>query len=548
MPKAKSSPRKSTTSASAQPSQRSLRARPGRASHLVATLPSLKEIVQVLAPEPKPTKRKQASPDPEYENHTAKRSKTGEKPTKTLLDLPSELIQEICFQLPYASDAVPVMHTCRRLYTILDSYFWFVRRRIVDKSERNWHFAKYTGVVKRDMTEKYNEKKDYKVEILRAFHGRTGGRTGENSRSDDVNEGKKKKKKAKDDILRCQICLKRRAYTHRNEIQLNACPECYNDNRIEQSELKFITGLRPDQCRITYERTRFSRIPYLWKPDVERQIRNDPSRFNNKSLDQLLLERQMKQDALFAETQRYRESVCGTLKEHFRQQWALPRYDKYREVFGDIEDRIHAVARHATFDIRITKNERAESWYRSKIPDLFTVSLDTPEKECPFPIYGNKKIAIEFHTRRLEDEYEAKVPPLEPGTTMGSYVAGICKICFEAVALRRSMMDLDSIENQPVMSGVITQCRLQAEHDRGLCRYLPIHELVEHGLKHHLAEMMSIEKNEGRQWQLRFLESVEGNQPVRVRSTAYWACHPQDQHLYPEVRMPPPGLPSPQSS
>lgn len=118
-----------------------------------------------------------------------------------------------------------------------------------------------TGLVKRDMTEKYDANRDYKQLVLKAHSGKTGWMApGASPGSDDASSGsaspepepttqkgrkakakigEAKVKKPEKDILRCQICCIQRAFKLWDAFDKVLCPSCFELHAIGKFPISF---------------------------------------------------------------------------------------------------------------------------------------------------------------------------------------------------------------------------------------------------------------------------------------------------------------------
>lgn len=164
-------------------------------------------------------------------------------PKTTILDLPVEVLQNICYFLPFASDVISLSLVGPKFYTFLnDNYFWFLFRRTIDTGPRiyerwkkgrgplsykkdfhgEWLQREAADLVKRELTEDYDESKNYMKLAWTAVAGNTGLR--EEKRAED-SEGR-------ESLRRCQICCIRNTEEHRNGFGLFICTPCYRSYTI----------------------------------------------------------------------------------------------------------------------------------------------------------------------------------------------------------------------------------------------------------------------------------------------------------------------------
>lgn len=235
--------------------------KPARGRKRKAAEPEEENDEQEVEPEPEPTrgrKRKAVETEPAVEPESkptrgrkaAKSaiSKPGSKgkqataPTQTsastkpaaILQLPPELLQEICLLLPFACDAVALNYTCHTLQDALNNnYFWFKRRRqyeVHDSRKPRWgplSVAFVAAPVKKDMSEPYDEKFDYRDAVLKAWRG--PGLDGDKASSalPEPETRKGKKKGPQNEMLRCQICCMQKAYKVWDTFKMAICPGCF---------------------------------------------------------------------------------------------------------------------------------------------------------------------------------------------------------------------------------------------------------------------------------------------------------------------------------
>ncbi|RPA85001.1 hypothetical protein BJ508DRAFT_21025 [Ascobolus immersus RN42] len=355
--------------------------------------------------------------------------------------LPTELIQAIGLLLPFASDAIPLMNTCRRVYTALsNNFFWFARRREFVKSGYTYDGLSLllpilhplrlgNDVIDRDLSESYNQETDYRSLVLRAF------------------VGKPEESLTKGGVpwWRCQVCCVKpynseRANTctsmSKSYTVLKLCCSCSFVQSIRTERLSFLPKLDRSRMGLCKRRGTF------WRPLVDREVTR---RYGNKTLEELRLEHEAKKARILREQMNYRDRHRRILEECYRTEWRRPQYDCFREVVP--EDVINTLGTLAstrwTTNLQLEPRDQPSSWFEAIVNSDFRIfkELNQPTVVMSASAHSHVLGAVrKFHAQRLNNWF--------PQNNQGS-VVGICPFCYDHELQRRAM----GAEMQPTTVG-----------------------------------------------------------------------------------------------
>ncbi|RPA86402.1 hypothetical protein BJ508DRAFT_321543 [Ascobolus immersus RN42] len=558
---------------SSKPTQRTLRARISKPSYTEQYSQCSQETRDLLQEDelysssddefdiaPKSTKRKHSdfSPNAESNPNESKRSRQADsEPTEALathseitapvastgrpaiLEVPAEILQDICFLLPFASDAVPLLLTCRIMYNKLsNNFFWFKRRRQFIQ----YYHDNFYGAVKRDMEEAYDDKTDYRSLVIKAYSGNTGflareaaakraiAKAEAESASASVSASdtssasgsstspeptvKQKKRRAKkgeakakaDTIVRCQICCMQRAFKHWDTFNKALCPSCYELHAIDRSQVAFLKKLRESEMRCQYRLTGRTRRNTYWRPDVEKEV---ALQYPGRTLDGMVEEHKEKKAAKERENAEFRQRHRERLIETFMTTWEDSKYDKFREIIT--EENMKNFAQEVSNSsltrkgFRVKKTDYEQAWLDQQVTPFFRIFDDDCEHIDQIDDYAIrsrlftiKQTIQSFHQGRfiaadMGVEYRAGHESSD-----GRFAVGVCKVCYDDLRFKRLSSDGDSMRQSHADLSYQSACSLSY-----------------HYASRHTKIALSRENHENGEW-FGFLTGVPGMEPVRV--------------------------------
>ncbi|RPA87380.1 hypothetical protein BJ508DRAFT_372441 [Ascobolus immersus RN42] len=439
-----------------------------------------------------------------------------------ILQLPAELIHEICLALPFASDAIAIQSTCRGLRNALDNnYFWFKRRRQYVEPDDRWNrWGRYgstiTGTVLKDISEPYNDARDYKALVLKAYRG--PGPRGDyttSAPSDEPLEDGKKKKKTKAETLRCQFCCIQRAYKVWDAFEKAICPACFELHVIDHLEIKKLKKLQLDKYVFQYRRGAGGQAKRhcYWLSDIVKEV---TKQYPGETLQSLLnaADQASKDRAadIAAYKQRHQDGIASRILEKWKKD---SKYDQYRDILTDDDikdDAISFAKNQFRGDFKFAKRDKGEDWYAGRVDAFFPWFDGDDDARHVYSMFSIRTKFVQFHLARLKRDYDCGAqawasngPGAWQTSTDGKFLVGACHLCYPKAVRKKAEIGSEW-----------SDALLTAEWgSKGL--YMTPEYFVEHWIQKHAREMIRKQFGPGRDEYYSFMTGVEGAEPIRVQ-------------------------------